>query len=107
MVRNHPPAKSISDAGWGLFVNVLRAKAVSAGRVVLEVNPAGTSQTCARCGDQVPKRLAVRWHSCPYCGCELHRDQNVALKILQKGGGTAFGEALPLGGPKNREPGRL
>jgi putative transposase len=26
---------------------------------------------------------------------------------LQKGGGTAFGEALPLGGPQNREPGRL
>jgi putative transposase len=107
MVRNHPLAKSISDAGWGLFVNVLRAKAVSAGRVVREVNPAGTSQTCAACGEHVPKRLAVRWHSCPYCGCELHRDHNAALNILQKGGGTAFGEALPVGGPKNREPGRL
>jgi putative transposase len=107
MIRFHPLAKSISDAGWGLFVTVLRAKAVSAGRVVLEVNPAGTSQTCAACGEHVPKRLAVRWHSCPYCGCELHRDHNAALNILQKGGGTAFGEALPLGGPQNREPGRL
>jgi putative transposase len=107
MVRNHPLAKSISDAGWGLFVNVLRAKAESAGRVVREVNPAGTSQTCAACGEHVPKRLAVRWHSCPYCGCELHRDHNAALNILQKGGGTAFGEALPLGEPQNREPGRL
>lgn len=104
MVRNNPLAKSISDAGWGLFVNVLRAKAESAGRVVLEVNPAGTSQNCAQCGEHVPKRLAVRWHSCPYCGCELHRDHNAALNILQKGGGTAFGEALPLGGPQNREP---
>ncbi|GAB4434521.1 MAG: hypothetical protein OHK0015_24370 [Chloroflexi bacterium OHK40] len=27
MARNHPLAKSISDAGWGLFVTVLRAKA--------------------------------------------------------------------------------
>jgi putative transposase len=107
MIRFHPLAKSISDAGWGLFVTVLHAKAVSAGRVVLEVNPAGTSQTCAACGEHVPKRLAVRWHSCPYCGCELHRDHNAALNILQKGGGTAFGEALPLGGPQNREPGRL
>jgi putative transposase len=104
MLRNHALAKSISDAGWGLFVNVLRAKAESAGRVVLEVNPAGTSQTCAMCGEHVPKRLAVRWHSCPYCGCELHRDHNAALNILKKGGGTAFGEALPLGGPQNREP---
>jgi putative transposase len=107
MVRLHPLAKSISDAGWGLFVSVLRAKAESAGRVVLEINPAGTSQTCAQCGEHVPKRLAVRWHSCPYCGCELHRDHNAALNILQKGGGTAFGEALPFGGPQNREPGRL
>jgi putative transposase len=40
MLRNHPLAKLISDAGWVLFVNVLRAKAASAGRVVLEVNPA-------------------------------------------------------------------
>jgi putative transposase len=104
MVRNHPLAKSISDAGWGLFLSILIAKAASAGRVVVEVNPAGTSQMCAQCGASVPKRLAVRWHSCPYCGCELHRDHNAALNILKRGGGTAFGEALPLGGPENREP---
>jgi putative transposase len=47
MVRNHALAKSISDAGWGLFLNILIAKAASAGRVVVEVNPAGTSQACA------------------------------------------------------------
>ncbi|WP_287909237.1 zinc ribbon domain-containing protein [Chloroflexus sp.] len=65
-------------------------------------------RTYARsCGESVPKRLAVRWHSCPYCGCELHRDHNAALNILKKGGGTAFGEAQPLGGPQNREPHRL
>ena len=104
MVRNHPLAKSISDAGWGFFLSILIAKAASAGRVVVEVNPAGTSQMCAQCGESVPKRLAVRWHSCPYCGCELHRDHNAALNILKRGGGTAFGEALPLGGPENREP---
>lgn len=104
MARNHPLAKSISDAGWGLFLSILIAKAASAGRVVVEGNPAGTSQVCAQCGESVPKRLAVRWHSCPYCGCELHRDHNAALNILKRGGGAAFGEALPMGGPKNREP---
>lgn len=104
MLRHHPLAKSISDAGWGRFLRILIAKAASAGRVVVEVNPAGTSQVCAQCGESVPKRLAVRWHSCPYCGCELHRDHNAALNILKKGGGAAFGEALPLGGPQNREP---
>ncbi|ACL24108.1 RNA-guided endonuclease InsQ/TnpB family protein [Chloroflexus aggregans] len=107
MVRNHPLAKSISDAGWGIFLNILLAKAARAGRVVVAVNPAGTSHICARCGESVPKRRAVHWHSCPYCGCELHRDHNAALTILKKCGGAAFGEAQPLGGPQNREPHRL
>lgn len=103
LIRNHPVAKSIADAAWGTFLQVLRVKAESAGRTVTEVNPAGTSQICAQCEETVPKRLAVRWHSCPYCGCEMHRDQNAALNILKKGGGTAVGEALPMGGPENRE----
>lgn len=98
MVRNHPLAKAISDAGWGLFLNILRAKAESAGRRVVEVDPAGTSQNCSSCGEKVPKKLSERWHSCPYCGCELHRDHNAALNIQKKGGGTAFGESLALAG---------
>jgi putative transposase len=107
MLRNHALAKSISDAGWGLFLSILIAKAASAGRIVVQVDPAGTSQVCAQCGKSVRKRLAVRWHSCPYCGSELHRDHNAARNILKKGGGTAFGEALPLGKPQNRESRRL
>jgi putative transposase len=82
---------------------MLIAKAASGGRVVVEVNPAGTSQLCAQSGECVAKRLAVGRRSCPYCGCELHRDHNAALNILKKGGGSAFGEALPVGGPENRE----
>ncbi len=65
MVRNHPLATSIADAGWGLLLRILRAKAASAGCVVVDVNPAGTSQRCAQCGEPVPKRLAVRRRSCP------------------------------------------
>jgi putative transposase len=91
MVRNHPLAQAISDAGWGLFLSILRAKAASAGRVVVEVNPAGTSQTCSGCGAHVPKALKDRWHSCPYCEVSLHRDHNAALRVLQVGGGTAVG----------------
>jgi putative transposase len=91
MVRNHPLAKAIFDAGWGLFLSVLRAKAASAGRVVVEVNPAGTSQTCSGCGAHVPKTLKDRWHSCPYCDLSLHRDENAAIRVLQVGGGAAVG----------------
>jgi putative transposase len=91
MLKNHPLAKAISDAGWGLFLSVLRAKAASAGRRVVEVNPAGTSQMCSGCGARVPKKLSERWHSCPYCGLSLHRDHNAAIRVLQVGGGTAVG----------------
>jgi putative transposase len=104
MVRNHPLAKAISDAGWGLFLSVLRAKAASAGRVVVEVNPAYTSQTCSGCGALVPKKLADRWHSCPYCELSLHRDHNAAICVLKKGGGTALGETGDVFPPKNPEP---
>ncbi|GIV87604.1 MAG: hypothetical protein KatS3mg055_0122 [Chloroflexus sp.] len=99
MVRNHPLATSIHDAGWGIFLNILLAKAASAGRVVVEVNPAGTSHVCAQLWRDRSQTAAVRWHSCPYCGCALHRDHTAALNILKKGGGTAFREAQPLGGP--------
>jgi len=91
MVRNHPLAQAISDAGWGLFLSVLHAKAESAGRAVVEVNPAATSQTCSGCGARVPKTLSVRWHSCPYCELSLHRDHNAAIRVRQVGGGTAVG----------------
>lgn len=91
MVRNHPLATAIADAGWGLFLSVLRAKAARAGRQVVDVNPAGTSQTCSGCGARVPKTLKDRWHSCPYCDLSLHRDHNAALRVLQVGGGTAVG----------------
>lgn len=91
MVRNHPLAQAISDAGWGLFLSVLRSKAESAGKRVVEVNPAGTSQTCSGCGARVPKTLSLRWHSCPYCELSLHRDQNAALRMLQVGEGIAVG----------------
>jgi putative transposase len=42
--------KSINDAGWGTFLRILSAKAESAGRTVIAVDPRHTSQRCAQCG---------------------------------------------------------
>jgi putative transposase len=42
--------RSISDAGWGQFVSILRAKAEDAGRTLLEVDPRHTSDGCEKCG---------------------------------------------------------
>ena len=86
MVKNHSLAKSISDAGWGLFFNVLQAKAKQTlGKEVIAVNPYNTSQMCSQCGEIVPKKLKDRVHNCPYCGLVLDRDWNSAINILRKG----------------------
>ncbi len=65
MVKNHHFAKSISDAGWSGFLIILSYKAVCAGRSVIAVDPAFTSQTCSGCGVLVHKGLSVRWHILP------------------------------------------
>ena len=90
MVKNRHLSKSISDAGWGTFVELLLCKAVEAGRVVLQVDPKGTSQNCSSCGERVKKTLAVRVHSCPHCGLELDRDENAARNIAARGAGLAL-----------------
>jgi putative transposase len=83
MVPNGHLAKSIQDAAWSMFRRVLSEKAASAGRQVVEVNPAYTSQDCSGCGYRAKKKLSERWHFCPMCGLSLDRDINAAVNILQ------------------------
>jgi putative transposase len=85
MVRNRHLAKSISDAGWAQFRSILDAKAAYAGRRVVAVPPAYTSQDCSGCGERVPKSLSVRTHVCPACGLVLDRDENAAKNIERAG----------------------
>jgi putative transposase len=85
MVKNHRLAKSISDAGWSGFLSILSFKAVEAGKTVVAVPAAFTSQACSGCGVLVSKGLSVRWHTCPECGTSLHRDHNAARNILRLG----------------------
>jgi putative transposase len=94
MVKNHHLAKSIADAGWSGFLAILAAKAAYAGRRVVGVPPAYTSQTCSGCGAVVKKGLSVRWHSCPDCGTSLHRDHNAARNIERLGQSLQGGVAL-------------
>jgi putative transposase len=76
--------QSILDAGWGQFQALCVAKAASAGRQVVFVDPRMTSQRCSGCGAIVKKELSERWHSCE-CGTELDRDHNAAINILLAG----------------------
>ena len=77
-------AKSIHDAAWRSFLEKLIVKAAEAGRRVVEVNPAGTSQHCL-CGCEVRKTLTVRVHRCPECGLVAPRDVVSAQLILRLG----------------------
>ena len=103
MVRNHHLAKSISDAGWSAFLRILAAKAAYAGRRVVAVPPAYTSQKCSgpNCGVLVLKGLSVRWHTCPECGTSLHRDHNAARNIERLGQSLRGGVAVAAS--ENRE----
>lgn len=77
-------AKPVNDAGWSLFISKLTYKAVEAGRVLVKVDPRGTSQRCV-CGADVPKTLKQRRHQCGACGLSVGRDHASALEILARG----------------------
>jgi transposase, IS605 OrfB family, central region len=85
MLHNHCLAKSISDAAWSGFFQLLAIKAEWAGRKFVAVNPAYTSQTCSGCGHRQKMPLSERVFKCPCCGAELDRDVNAALNILGLG----------------------
>ena len=76
-------------------------KAEEAGTLVEYVSAYNTTQLCSRCGQLVPKTLATRIHSCPYCGLDLARDHNSAITILQRSryygeSRSSSGQGLPV-----------
>ncbi|MEH6946943.1 RNA-guided endonuclease TnpB family protein [Bacillus sp. JJ634] len=85
MVRNRKLSKSISDAGWGMFRNMLAYKCENRGGTLIKAEPTFTSQDCSCCGNRVKKSLSIRTHICTKCGTLLDRDHNASLNILQKG----------------------
>ena len=76
--------RSILDAGWNQFACILTAKAESAGRRVVFVDPAYTSIDCHACGARCvrPRQDTV---VCPIHG-ELDADRNAARNIATRAG---------------------
>jgi putative transposase len=102
LVRTHHLAKRSSDARWSMPVGrcplvdarwaalrtILTSKAVWAGKRVMAVPPAYTSQECrggGECGERVPQSLRVRTQVCPCGGLVIARDENAALNMLRAG----------------------
>lgn len=97
MVKNHSLAKSIHDASWSAFLEILTDKAERAGHRVIRVPARYTTRKCSGCGEYVQKSLSVRTHICPSCGLVEDRDVNAAKNILRAGAppsGTAV-DGLP------------
>jgi putative transposase len=74
--------KQVHDCGWSKFITLLKYKAESAGRRVIEVDGRYTSQECPACGSKKKKSLSERTHECSECGLVLHRDTAAAQVIL-------------------------
>lgn len=77
--------RSIGDVAWRQFLQLLSFKAEYAGKKVVSVNPAYTSQTCSRCGERHKLKLSDRVYHCPCCDLSICRDQNAAINILALG----------------------
>lgn len=83
MLKNHRLAQSISDAGWGMFVDFLKYKAEWYGVNILEIGTfEPSSKTCSSCGS-VNKELTLqdREWACNGCSTVLNRDVNAAINI--------------------------
>ena len=85
MVKNNRLAKSISDASWGTFLNMLTYKAEWNDKKVVKIDRYfPSSQTCNVCGhvNKDVKDLSVREWKCPACHSHHDRDVNAAINIL-------------------------
>jgi len=75
--------KSVSDNGWGQFVNMLNYKAKS----VIKVDKwYPSSKICNHCGRKnVNLMLNDRVWNCSECGAAIERDYNASQNILDEG----------------------
>jgi len=88
LLKNRHLAKSISDASWNMFLNMLGYKLKMLNRELVLVPAHYTSQQCSSCGELAQKSLSIRTHLCPFCGYTADRDINAALNILAAGQAT-------------------
>lgn len=77
--------KQILDAAWGNFSKILSFKAECAGKKVVKVNPAYSSQVCHKCDTRTAHVLSERTFKCGCCGYTGGRDENASQNILRLG----------------------
>ena len=87
MLKNHKLAKSIQDASFSSFCNMITYKANEQHRQYVKIGTFyPSSKLCHCCGyKNTTLTLADRKWVCPNCGTFLDRDENAAINILQEG----------------------
>ncbi|WP_197700816.1 RNA-guided endonuclease InsQ/TnpB family protein [Micromonospora purpureochromogenes] len=86
--------KAILDAGWAAFLSILSAKAESAGRTIVAVNPRNTSRTCPACGHCASEnRVSQSRFACISCGYLANADVVGAINIHRAGLARRVGPA--------------
>jgi len=85
MVKNRNLAKSIMDAGWGMFRTMLEYKCFWYGGSVRYVDRFyPSSKLCSRCGNKKEHLdLSERTYHCELCSFEMDRDLNAAKNLAQ------------------------
>ncbi len=85
MVQNHHLAKSIHDAAWGTFLDILEDKAARAGHQVIQLTHASLRRTVS-CVERLSKSLSVFALTFVLSGGYIaDRDVNAAQNILRAG----------------------
>jgi putative transposase len=102
MMKNHHLAKCISDAGWYSFFTMLKTKAMSRGKNIIEIGRFDpSSKMCSHCGYIHNLKLSERSWTCPRCNTTHDRELNAAKNIkrfglIKTGVPTDSGELTPM-----------
>lgn len=83
MTANHNLAQSIVDAGWSMFVDMLKYKSGWQGKNIIQIGRFDpSSKTCSCCGKiNRELKLSDREWTCLGCGTTHDRDVNAAINI--------------------------
>ena len=87
MLKNHKLAKSIQDASFSSFCNMISYKALEQHRGYVKIGTFyPSSKLCHCCGfKHKGLKLEERFWTCPQCVTYLDRDENAAINILKEG----------------------
>ncbi len=90
MLKNHPLARSLSDASFGEFGRQLEYKCRWYGsRLVKADRFYPSTKLCSGCGALKEMPLSARTYSCPVCGLVMDRDLNAARNLARVAASSA------------------